>query len=457
MEGGVLQRSYGASRAPGILTAVAPTGRDPAGTFNRPHFMGGNTLHTNDPLRRRVVALSAAAILFVMATSSLAAEVVELPADPPARRTAALEEVWRVGGEEDDEILLGFVTGGTLDGDGNVLLIDRQLSQVLVISPDGELVATLGREGDGPGEMRRPHSIFVADDRIGIVQGFPGKVVFLDFEGLPAGEMRIGGEAAEGGFHFTRGLRCVGDDLVVQSGRSTFDRDSGKRSSHNSLAVMAMDGTVKATLVEHDDEASMDRFVFDEAANWAEYDSWAASSQGLVVTTAERDAWALNVRDLAGNHLRTLRRPFETRKRTSEDKDEVASGMRVVINGRRQEIENKALDTDPAIADLQAAADGRFFVTTCWHEDERLDTGVAACFEVIDPEGAFVEELTLTFPDHDPTMDRLLFLDGVHFLVLRNFEDARDAMRAGFDDDEEDEEDLGDVEPLEVVLVRMPG
>ncbi len=344
------------------------------------------------------------------------------------------------------------------DAEGNILLIDRQLSQVLVISPDGELLDTLGREGEGPGEMRRPHSIFVTDDRIGIVQGFPGKVVFLDREGLPAGEMRIGGEAAEGGFNFTRELRFNGDVVVVQTGRGVFDTDSGKQSTHTTLTVMDLDGNVLADLVEHDEERDLGRFVFNEEDAWAEYASWAVSPQGLVCTTAERDAWNVNVRDLEGNLLRTLHRPLELRKRTQEDKDELVSGMRVVINGRAQEIENQALDTDPAITDLEFAADGRLFVTTCWNDDDRLAAGVAGCFDVVSAEGEYLEELKLTFPGYDPQHDAVIFLDGIHFLVLRNFEDAQDAMRAGFDnDDEDEEEDLGDVEPLEIVLVKIPG
>jgi len=414
-------------------------------------------LTTSHPLRRLVVALAVVVLSATTLLPAVAAETVELPADPPTTRTVTLEEMWRVGGEEDEDILLGLVTGGVRDAEGNVLLIDRQLSQVLVISPDGELVGTLGREGEGPGEMRRPHSIFVTGDRVGIVQGFPGKVVFLDREGLPAGEMRIGGEASAGGFHFTRDLRCTGEVVVVQSGRGTFDQESGKSTTHSTLSVMDLDGNVLATLVEHHEERDLQRFVFDEAGAWAEYDSWSVSPQGVVCTTAERDAWALNLRDLEGNLLRTLRRPFEPRKRTQEDKDELASGMRIVINGRRQEIENKALDTDPAIVGVQMAADGRIFATTCWHDDDRLEAGVAAVYDVVTTAGDSFEELTLTFPGYDAEQDRLFFLDGEYFLVFRHFDDAEAAMSAGYSDEEEEPEDLDDVEPLEIVLVRMPG
>ncbi|MCP4572907.1 MAG: hypothetical protein GY838_11190 [bacterium] len=408
--------------------------------------------------RRLAVALAVVLLSAIAVLPALSAETIILPADPPAARAVTLEEMWRLGGEEDDEVLLGLVTGGVLDDDGNVLLVDRQLSQVLVISPEGELLDTLGREGDGPGEMRRPHSIFVAGDRVGIVQGFPAKVIFLDRQGLPAGEMSIGGDAAEGGFNFVEEVRWNGQALLAKSGRGTFDMESGKSSTRTTLSVLDLEGNLLADLVQHDEERDLQRFVFDEAGSWAEYAAWAVSPQGVAYTTAERDAWAVNVHDLEGNLVRTLRRPFEPRRRTEEDKDEQAAGMMVVINGQRQDIENKALDTDPAITGLHCAADGRLFAVNCWHDDSRLDQGVARCYDVVSPTGEYLEELTLTFPGLVPEKDAVIFLDGTHFLILRNFEDAQDAMRAGFDDgQEEEEEDLGDVEPLEVVFVRIPG
>lgn len=405
---------------------------------------------------RCLVAVSAALSSLIVIPRALAVETVELPSDPPARRTVALEELWRVGGEEDDGILLGLVTGGVLDDEGNVLLVDRQLARVLVISPAGELLGTLGREGDGPGEMRRPESVFTAGDRVGLVQGSPGKVIFLDREGLPAGEIRIEGEAAEGGFYAIRKLRRHGKVLVAQLSRSTYDGAAEKSKTHSVLSVMDLDGLVSAELVTHDIERGTRRVVMDEAASWAEFATWAVSPGGVVGTVAERDAWAVNERNLQGDLLRVLRRPIELRRRNAEEKEEAASSIRLAVVVGNATFEKKPLDTDPAIVDLQYAADGRLFVTTCWSGREQLEEGVTGRFDVVTPGGEYLEELTLTLPGHDPQKDLVIFLDGVHFLVLRNYEDAETAIYADLLGDE-DKEELGDVEPLEVVLVRIPG
>ncbi len=90
--------------------------------------------------------------LILTATVALAAPaIITLPADPPSTRSVELVEQWRIGGEDDEEILLGVIFDAVIGTDGSVYLIDRQLSQVLVISPDGELLTTLGRQGKGPG------------------------------------------------------------------------------------------------------------------------------------------------------------------------------------------------------------------------------------------------------------------------------------------------------------------
>ena len=82
-----------------------------------------------------------------------------------------LEELWRAGG--DDELLLGRIEEVRLGPDGNLYLMDQQLSQVLVLSPDGEYMRTLSREGEGPGEVRRPAGmLFMPDGNLGLLQPF---------------------------------------------------------------------------------------------------------------------------------------------------------------------------------------------------------------------------------------------------------------------------------------------
>ncbi|MGD9549340.1 MAG: hypothetical protein AB7V45_17590 [Candidatus Krumholzibacteriia bacterium] len=399
-----------------------------------------------------LAAAMAALLVPPLPLPAQAAATVTLPAAAPARRTVALEEVWRLGAD-DDGVLIGLVASGVLDRDGNVLLADRQLAHVLVVSPQGEVIATLGREGDGPGELRDLQSVFIAGDRVGLVQGFPGKVVYVDRDGVPAGGFTLGGGEA-GGHYSIRALRSIGNALVGHTDRSSIDVDADEARTRATLSVLDFDGVSGTELIAHEVSRGIMTIVLDEAAEWAEFATWAVGPGGVVATVAERDAWAIRERSLAGELLRTLRRPYEPRMRNGEEMAEAAARIHVAVATGRSTMERKALDSDPAIVDLQYAADGRLFVTTSRNAARRLAEGVAGRFDVITPAGEFREELTVTFPGHDPQQDLLVFLDGTRFLILQNYEDAEKAIHAAFLPEEE-QGDLSAAEPLEVVLVRM--
>ena len=402
--------------------------------------------------------LALVTVLILSAAGALAEPAaVTLPAEPPATRTVALAEQWRIGGEDDEDILLGVIFDAKVGPTGDVYLIDRQLSQVLVISPEGDLVTTLGRQGQGPGELNQPHGlILLDDDKVGVIQGFPGKVTVINPDDTPAGEIHIGGTPEEGGFNFVRELSKCGDKLVGVRGRATFDMNSAKSVATNTLAIMDLEGHDQAVIIEHTQESDMQRRVFDEEAQFSELDEWAAGPAGALYTAPVRDQYVINARGLDGEMIRVMSREFKPRHRNDEDKEELTDGMVIVMNGVRQEIESKALDYDPAIMGLHAADDGRLFVLTCFDQGELLDVGTAGRFDVISPDGEFVEQLTLTVPDFDGKRDRLVFMDGENFLVIRNFEQAQQAMLAGFGEDSEEEDDLGEAEPLEVVFYRVP-
>jgi hypothetical protein len=381
-------------------------------------------------------------------------KTIDLPAEAPARRTVALVEQWRLGDDEED-VLLGVITSGVLGAAGQVYLVDRQLSQVLVIDPAGELVTILGRKGEGPGELNEPHAIVLLDDgAIGAIQGFPGRIIGLNADGTPAGDVTLGRSAEEGGFSFLREcLRC-GDRFVANTGRMVFDMNTGKADQTSSLAVYDPQGTVETVIAKHTQEDDLNRRVFDEAAEFSEIREWTASPSGVIYTTPVHEQYVLTARDLQGNVLHTLRRPFTPRRRSQAEKDAMSDGINIVMNGQRQEVQNKALDVDAAIRDLAVASDGRLFVTNSYQYRMHLPQGTAARYDVISAEGAYLEELTLLVPDFNGEQDVLSFLDGTRFMVIKNFEAASANMDAAFAETEDDGD--GEAEPLEIIFLTMP-
>ncbi len=60
-----------------------------------------------------------------------------------------------------DEYLFGRIGSLAVDGEGNIYVFDTQASHVRVFNANGTYLATLGREGEGPGEFKRAEAIAV--------------------------------------------------------------------------------------------------------------------------------------------------------------------------------------------------------------------------------------------------------------------------------------------------------
>lgn len=112
------------------------------------------------------------------------------------------------------------VTGAAVLADGRIALTDQGASAVRLFSPEGETVATLGAEGDGPGEFRQPtlvgvlpgDSLLVADvgaRRLTVVHPDVGLVRTAAFPPdvggfpLPQGALADGTVLLGGGFFFS--------------------------------------------------------------------------------------------------------------------------------------------------------------------------------------------------------------------------------------------------------------
>ena len=73
-----------------------------------------------------------------------------------------LEEIYRAGGIDVPE-WAQFTSPSELafDGAGNLYVLDRAARHVVTIGPDGQLLRTIGRSGDGPGEFESPYRLVV--------------------------------------------------------------------------------------------------------------------------------------------------------------------------------------------------------------------------------------------------------------------------------------------------------
>lgn len=77
---------------------------------------------------------------------------------------------------EAEEAPLTSVLAAVPDDDGNLFVLDQGHKSVLVFGPDGSLIQTIGREGEGPGEFRRPWQVGLIGDTLWVIDAVGDRV-----------------------------------------------------------------------------------------------------------------------------------------------------------------------------------------------------------------------------------------------------------------------------------------
>ncbi len=112
---------------------------------------------------------------------SIATLVSSSSAYAQLEETVGVREVSRIGGLEDPYALIQVVQVAT-DEQGRLYALDRLDHTVKVFDPAGEFVTELGREGDGPGEFRRPLRMGLRGDTVWVLEPPMRRMSFLTLD-----------------------------------------------------------------------------------------------------------------------------------------------------------------------------------------------------------------------------------------------------------------------------------
>jgi hypothetical protein len=125
---------------------------------------GGDVARTGVGTKASILAFAGFAALSLAGAPASSQQVVEIPAQDRAL-PASLEEVFRVGSMAGaDWETFGDIRGVAFDAQGRLYIFDQQSSRVVVTDAQGKLVRTVGKAGEGPGELRMPVSFTVLRD-----------------------------------------------------------------------------------------------------------------------------------------------------------------------------------------------------------------------------------------------------------------------------------------------------
>jgi hypothetical protein len=368
-------------------------------------------------------------------------------------QTLQLQELWRAGGEDDYETIFGVIAQVLTDGDGNIYLLDQQLSEVQVYSPEGEYVKTLSREGDGPGEVRYPRDmLFLPDGTLGIVQPMPGTIVKVHLDGAPANSIILS-DPMEGGRHALYSAQSRNGHLIVCAN----DMSKGKKSMRRTryLSSIDEDGGEQVRYLEQNIERELRGFQWNEEDEYfVHFGRSALGTDGRVYAAPYRDSYTIQIYHPDGTLERVVEREFSPRKRAQEDKERILSTRKVRFRGkgRGKEIQQELSDYDPCISKLHADGDDGLWVLHSRSGREQPD-GIFQTYDIFDSDGHFVRQVAVACPG-DPREDGFFMLeDGKRAIVVRGLVDARAAL-VGSSGREESEDD-GDAAPLEIICYRV--
>lgn len=126
------------------------------------------------------------------------------------------EAVYSVGGfDGPDWAAFGSVQSVGFDAEGYLYILDGQTSQVTVVGPDGSYRGTLGRQGDGPGEVASATALAVTPDGRAVVPDMGKRsLVVFGRDGGWTGNVLV--DLAEEGLPL-RGLSAMADGRLLAS------------------------------------------------------------------------------------------------------------------------------------------------------------------------------------------------------------------------------------------------
>lgn len=389
------------------------------------------------------------------APEAAAAPIIDNPATPAGgQKTMNLEEMWRIGGEDDEETLLGVVNRVLADDQDNVYLLDIQLTEVLVYDTDGEYTQSLGSQGEGPGEIRRAADfLFMPDGTVGLVQGFPGKIVKVDHQGIPAGEFRPGGDdPSAGGFFALRGAASRGGRLVFSGTRITRGEDS--RTAVNFIATFGDDG---AQLNLFHDTTSVRQFRGEDFSEKKEFfpheGGWALGDDGRVYVAKERNSYEIEVYAPDGTLQRTIKRPYKSYKRTAEEKIIAEDSLMPWRRRNRSRFNFVVEPTEQDIVRMRVTDQGQLWVLSSRGLRDQPQ-GVHSTWDVFDKTGQFQQTVAVKC-EGVGLRDKIFFAGDDMIVLVKQYADAMKAFRGQSREDEEAVEEDIEVLPLEIICYRI--
>ncbi len=276
---------------------------------------------------------------------------------------ARLEPDMRIGTFEGQDVyILGDVAGLAAAPDGSVYLYDRQVPALRKYGPDGEYVATFGREGGGPGEYKQ------SDGGLAVLPD--GRVLLRD-----PGNGRITVYSSEGEYLDTwplRGGYFTSRPLYVDTAGNAYTQIWGRNGEerYSALRPFDSDGTTGDSMMVPEWDVEENAVTYSAESMSITYgipfgpsEQWAFSPLGYYVGGVSTE-YSIDLFRSDGPVIR-IQRVIDPVPVNGAEKDAVRLG--IIKQFQRYSADWKwngppIPDTKPPFRDISVGRDGRIWV-----------------------------------------------------------------------------------------------
>ena len=314
-----------------------------------------------------------------------------LPAD------VDLVAVWTIGG--DGEEIIGRITQAFENRQGEICLLDSQLSRVLVYGRDGEALRAVGREGEGPGEFSDSEVAFSLRNGYAVIQSLPVKLIVLDSLGLPRSNVIPRLSEEEFAKFWAIGYDgCSWEDSIVLACIHLEEGD-GMAYAHNELLLIDTWGRRLRRLAGDTHVTQMNE-ISEREEKFFRHRFAAHGSRFYVAPSWE---YEIEMLDAGGDSARaTGEAPL--RKRTPQERERIAVSLGADTEyGRQMRIAVE--DFDRGVQQLDIGPEGRLWVLSGAEACGDRREGLLGAFDVYSPDLDFLGRVSLHSPDDLRTDD----------------------------------------------------
>ena len=343
------------------------------------------------------------------------------PMEPPA--VYELRELWRLESETPEgELVFALVDHIAEDESGNVYIADSGLKTVHVVSPTGEYLRSIGREGEGPGEFLSVSRVFLTDDgMIGAVDMYAGRIARFTKDGDPVDRWQpslddysqmwiVGAFPVLQGYVAYLGARKYSEKTIAEA---------------DIIGVFDKSGRLTTTSLERITTQNRGEVYpgYDEELEDAIRVMGSAKDGKFFVSQHYVD-YAIHIYEPNGSIDMIVEREYEPVERDERAFADQQSYWEAALRGRKNS-EAQVSKYERSLDKVVEAEDGYFWIGTSrgWVD---LPPGVADILDVYNQDGQFVRQAILN-GKIDSEDDCLFYVNGKLYVFSKAFSAAMGA------------------------------